>query len=190
MSTNKIFLQADAIEQRIRDMSQTLKIRLEVQQIDSPAMIGIHTGGAWLAQRLHRQLAIPEPLGTLDISFYRDDFTRIGMNPEVKPSHIPFDVDDRHIILVDDVLQTGRTIRAAMNEIFDYGRPASILLVTLVERSGRELPIQPGVVGLRPPLSLDQHITLNGPDPLSLVIGGSKRAARSESNQAQAGRDP
>lgn len=185
MSTNRIYLQADAIEQLIRDMSQALKTRLEVQRIDYPAMIGIHTGGAWLAQRLHRQLAIPDPLGTLDISFYRDDFTRIGMNPEVKPSHIPFPVDDRHIILVDDVLQTGRTIRAAMNEIFDYGRPASIMLATLVERSGRELPIQPNVVGIRPPLNLDQHITLNGPDPLSLVIGDSKRTARSESNRTQ-----
>jgi pyrimidine operon attenuation protein/uracil phosphoribosyltransferase len=89
-------------------------------------------------------------------------------------------VDDQHIILVDDVLQTGRTIRAAMNEIFDYGRPASITLATLVERGGRELPIQPNVVGVRPPLSLDQHITLTGPDPLTLVIGQSKHEARGE----------
>ncbi|HHH39030.1 MAG TPA: bifunctional pyr operon transcriptional regulator/uracil phosphoribosyltransferase PyrR [Sedimenticola sp.] len=160
-------------------MAQALKVRLEQQRIDDPVMIGIHTGGAWLAERLHRLLDIRDPLGTLDISFYRDDFTRIGMNPEVKPSHIPFPVDDRHIVLVDDVLQTGRTIRAAMNEIFDYGRPASILLAVLVERSGRELPIQPGVVGIRPPLGPEQHITLNGPDPLRLVIGDSKRAARS-----------
>lgn len=145
-----------------------------MQQANDPVMIGIHTGGVWLAERLHRLLAIREPLGVQDISFYRDDFTRIGMNPQVKPSNIPFAVDDRHIILVDDVLQTGRTIRAAMNEIFDYGRPASITLVALVEREGRELPIQPDVVGIRPPLESEQHITLNGPDPLNLIIGRSK----------------
>jgi pyrimidine operon attenuation protein/uracil phosphoribosyltransferase len=82
-----------------------------------------------------------------------------------------------------DVLQTGRTIRAAMNEIFDYGRPASITLVTLVERGGRELPIQPNVVGVRPPLNLDQHITLTGPEPLRLVIGESKQGARDETEE-------
>ena len=145
---------------------------------DQPAMVGIHTGGVWVAEQLHRRLGLGDPLGSLDISFYRDDFTRIGMNPKVKPSRIPFSVDDRHIILVDDVLQTGRTIRAAMNEIFDYGRPASIMLVTLVERGGRELPIQPAVVGIRPPLTMDQHITLTGPQPLGLVIGDSKPTAR------------
>jgi pyrimidine operon attenuation protein/uracil phosphoribosyltransferase len=162
-------------------MVQAIKTRLEVQQAQDPVMIGIHTGGVWLAERLHKLLAIKQPLGTLDISFYRDDFTRIGMNPKVKPSQIPFEVEDRHIILVDDVLQTGRTIRAAMNEIFDYGRPASILLATLVERSGRELPIQPSVVGVRPPLTHEQQITLTGPDPLNLIIGTSKQETRGTS---------
>ena len=162
----------------ISEITQALRTRLEVQQIANPVMIGIHTGGAWLAEHLHQLLEIEEPLGSLDISFYRDDFTRIGINPEVKPSQIPFSVDDRHIILVDDVLQTGRTIRAAMNEIFDYGIPASIMLVTLVERSGRELPIQPDVVGIQPPITTQQHITLTGPNPLNLVIGQSKKEAR------------
>ena len=83
-----------------------------------------------------------EPCGSLDISFYRDDFSRIGLNPKVKASQLPEDISDRHILLIDDVLQTGRTIRAAMNEIFDYGRPASIKLCVLLERNGRELPIQ------------------------------------------------
>ncbi len=178
MNDSKLFMQDEEIDRLIDEMLQALKTRLEMQGISRPVMIGIHTGGAWLAERLHKLLAIEEPLGTLDISFYRDDFTRIGMNPQVHPSSIPFPVDDQHIILVDDVLQTGRTIRAAMNEIFDYGRPASITLVTLVERGGRELPIQPNVVGVRPPLSLDQHITLTGPDPLTLVIGQSKQEAR------------
>jgi pyrimidine operon attenuation protein/uracil phosphoribosyltransferase len=171
-------MQADAINGLIEEMAQGLRTRLEHHKVTRPVMIGIHTGGAWVAEHLHLLLGIEDPLGTLDISFYRDDFTRIGMNPKVRPSHLPFSVDDRHIILVDDVLQTGRTIRAAMNEIFDYGRPASITLVTLVERGGRELPIQPAVVGIRPPLSADEHITLTGPDPLALVIGESKKAAR------------
>ena len=106
----------------------------------------------------------------LDISFYRDDFTRIGMNPQVKPSQLPFTLDDRNIILVDDVLHTGRTIRAAMNELFDYGRPASILLATLVERSGRELPIEANVVGLTMELGCGEQVKLSGPEPLALEI--------------------
>lgn len=178
MKDNKPYMQAEAIDGLIHEMAQAIKTRLEVQQAKDPVMIGIHTGGVWLAERLHQLLHINRPLGTLDISFYRDDFTRIGMNPKVKPSQIPFEVEDQHIILVDDVLQTGRTIRAAMNEIFDYGRPASIMLATLVERSGRELPIQPSVVGVRPPLTNEQQITLTGPDPLSLIIGTSKQETR------------
>lgn len=104
-------------------------------------LVGIHSGGAWLAERLQRDLALPGAMGTLNISFYRDDFDRIGLHPQVEPSDIGFDVTDQHLILVDDVLYTGRTIRAAMNELFDYGRPASIKLVVLVDRGQRELPI-------------------------------------------------
>ena len=137
---------------------------------NDPAMVGIHTGGVWVARQLHAQLNISEPLGSLDISFYRDDFTRIGMNPVVQPSQLPFSLDNRHIILVDDVLHTGRTIRAALNELFDYGRPASIMLATLIERDGRELPIQANVVGRHVQLDPDQHIKLSGPDPLKLEI--------------------
>jgi len=137
---------------------------------NDPAMVGIHTGGVWIARQLHAQLDIDEPLGSLDISFYRDDFTRIGMNPVVQPSQLPFSLDNRHIILVDDVLHTGRTIRAALNELFDYGRPASIMLATLIERDGRELPIQANVVGRHIKLQPDEHIKLSGPDPLRLEI--------------------
>lgn len=111
------------------------------------AMIGIHTGGAWLAQRLHHALGLAVPLGTLDISFYRDDYAQAGLHPRVKPSQIPFDVGDRHILLVDDVLYTGRTVRGALNEIFDYGRPSSVSLVVLADRGGRELPICARFVG-------------------------------------------
>lgn len=154
----------------LAELADKLKTLLETRAIDHPLMVGIHTGGVWIASELHRRLSIEHPLATLDISFYRDDFSRIGINPEVKPSQLPPQVDDRHIILVDDVLHTGRTIRAAMNEIFDYGRPASITLVCLVERSGRELPIQPDIVGQSIHLETNQHIKLTGPDPLELVI--------------------
>jgi pyrimidine operon attenuation protein/uracil phosphoribosyltransferase len=143
---------------------------LRPQLARRPLMIGIHTGGVWVAQRLHRELGLTEPLGTLDISFYRDDFTRIGMNPQVRTSHLPVDVENRHLILVDDVLHTGRTIRAALNEIFDYGRPASVLLACLIERPGRELPIEPQVVGSHLKLGRNQHVKLLGPEKLELRI--------------------
>ena len=150
----------------IDQMADELEQKLDID--GQTAMVGIHTGGVWIAQRLHKTLKIQPPLGALDISFYRDDFTRIGMNPQVKPSDLPFTLDDRNIILVDDVLHTGRTIRAAMNELFDYGRPASLALATLVDRSGRELPIEANVVGLHMELGPDEHVKLGGPDPLVL----------------------
>jgi len=154
----------------IADMATQLGEVVSHTGNNHPAMVGIHTGGVWIAEHLHRQLGIDEPLGSLDISFYRDDFTRIGMNPVVKPSQLPFSIDDRHIILIDDVLHTGRTIRAALNELFDYGRPASIILATLIERDGRELPIQANVVGRHVDLSPGEHIKLSGPDPLTLEV--------------------
>lgn len=104
-------------------------------------LVGIHTGGVWLAERLHQALGIKLPLGTLDVSFYRDDFNKKGLRRNVKSSDIPFDIDGCDVIIVDDVLYTGRTIRAAINELFDYGRPARIRLATLVDRGGRELPV-------------------------------------------------
>ncbi len=118
-------------------------LRHQMAPAVSPAtvMIGVHTGGAWIAAKLHKALGLTTPLGTLDISFYRDDFARVGLNPQVKKSAIPFDVEDAEIILVDDVLYTGRTVRAAMNELFDYGRPKRIDLAVLIDRGGRELPV-------------------------------------------------
>jgi pyrimidine operon attenuation protein/uracil phosphoribosyltransferase len=105
------------------------------------AMIGLYTGGAWLAERLHALLGLREPLGLMDIAFYRDDYHAQGLHHDPKRTKIPFDVSGRHLLLVDDVLYTGRTVRAAMNELFDYGRPASISLVVLADRGGRQLPI-------------------------------------------------
>jgi pyrimidine operon attenuation protein/uracil phosphoribosyltransferase len=105
------------------------------------AMIGIHTGGAWVAERLHALLKLPEPLGLMDIAFYRDDYHAQGLHHDPKRTKIPFDVNGRELLLVDDVLYSGRTVRAAMNELFDYGRPASITLAVLADRGGRQLPI-------------------------------------------------
>ena len=150
----------------IDQIADELRKKFDINE--QTAMVGIHTGGVWIARQLHKILKIQPPLGTLDISFYRDDFTRIGMNPQVKPSDLPFTLDERNIILVDDVLHTGRTIRAAMNELFDYGRPASIVLVTLVDRSGRELPIEANIAGLQIKLGPGEHVKLSGPDPLTL----------------------
>jgi pyrimidine operon attenuation protein/uracil phosphoribosyltransferase len=134
------------------------------------ALIGIHTGGAWIAERLHARLGIALPLGVLDISFYRDDFSRIGLHPQVKPSRIPFSVEDRQLILVDDVLYTGRTIRAAMNELFDYGRPASIRLAVLVDRGDRELPICPDYAGIEYKLPHDRNLQLSRNDEGKLFL--------------------
>jgi len=156
-------------------MGKDLAVLLKARAITAPLMIGIHTGGVWVARCLHEQLVLAEPLGQLDISFYRDDFTRIGMHPQVRPSRLPVPVEDRHIVLVDDVLQTGRTIRAALNVLFDYGRPASVLLATLAERDGRELPIEPNVVGLHARLQPGQQIKLTGPHPLELALGQCPR---------------
>lgn len=151
-------------------MTRDLRTLLAARQVREPAMIGIHTGGVWVAEELHKQLQLGSPLGTLNITFYRDDFTSVGIHPQVTPSNLPFDVDDKHIILVDDVLHTGRTIRAAMNEIFDYGRPASIILATLVDRGGRELPINADVVGVKLDLPPRQQVKLAGPAPLHLSL--------------------
>ncbi len=133
-------------------------------------IVGIHTGGAWVAERLHALLGGKQPLGVLDISFYRDDFSRIGLHPQVKPSNLPFELEGGTILLVDDVLHSGRTVRAAMNELFDYGRPASIRLAVLVDRGGRELPIRPDFVGLTVDIPDHQNVNLSRLDDGHLTL--------------------
>lgn len=104
------------------------------------ALVGIHSGGVWVAEKLHAALGARLPLGKLAVTLHRDDFSRIGLHPQKKSTDIPFEVEGRHILLVDDVLNTGRTLRAALNELFDFGRPASVKLAVLVDRGRRELP--------------------------------------------------
>lgn len=157
-------------DELLPNMIEQLQSLLTQRGITDPCMIGIHTGGVWIAKILHTALGLTRPLGELNITFYRDDFTRIGMHPQVIPSSLEFEIDDQHIILVDDVLHTGRTIRAALNEIYDYGRPASVMLATLVARDGRELPISADVTGVQLPLGPDEHIKLTGPEPLRFEV--------------------
>lgn len=158
------------IDQLLDNLESGLRQILQERGVDDPVLIGIRTGGVWLADVLAKRLDIVQPLGELDISFYRDDFSRIGLNPRVMPSSLPFDTEGRDIILIDDVIMSGRTIRAAMNEIFDYGRPASIILATLIDMGARELPIQPDVVGRSLALEAHQRVKLRGPEPLRIEV--------------------
>ncbi len=147
------------------------------RKLNNPLLIGIHSGGAWIAQQLHQRLAIAEPLGLLDITFYRDDFSQIGMHPKVKTSQLPPHLEGRDIILIDDVFYTGRTIRAALNEIFDYGRPNQVVLAVLIERDGRQIPLQPDCHGARISLSAGERIKLTGPEPLGIHVQAVANAA-------------
>ena len=105
------------------------------------ALVGIHSGGAWVADRVAELLKIETPVGYIDVSFYRDDYEKIGLHPNVRPTSIPFTVDGRHLILFDDVLESGRTTRAALNVLFDFGRPACVDLAVLADRGQRQLPV-------------------------------------------------
>lgn len=140
-------------------------------------IVGIHTGGVRVAHALQQRLGVDAPVGTLDISFYRDDFSRIGLHPRVKRSDLPFEIEDQRVLLVDDVVYSGRTIRAALNVLFDYGRPRQVMLATLVERSGHELPIRADFAGDRLELEEGQRVTLNA-DDLGLTIEDMSRRGR------------
>jgi pyrimidine operon attenuation protein / uracil phosphoribosyltransferase len=129
-------------------------------------IVGIYTGGAWVAERLHRALGVKTPLGLLAVTLHRDDFGRIGLHREARRSHLPFEVEGRDIVLVDDVLHTGRTIRAALNELWDFGRPRSVCLAVLADRGGRELPICADFVG--------QAVEVDAGEDLVLTNEGGK----------------
>jgi len=139
--------------------------KIQAQLLPNSALVGIHSGGVWLMQRILKSIKQDFPFGTipfgtLDAALYRDDYARRGLKAEPKPSNIAFDVTDKHIILIDDIFYTGRTTRAAMNELFDYGRPASIALAVLINRGGAELPIAPNIVGANIDLKPNQDLQL------------------------------
>lgn len=142
------------------------------------ALVGIYTGGLWLAERLHRELGIAQPMGAIDVSFYRDDYGSKGLHARPQRTEIPFDVDGAHVILVDDVLYTGRTTRAALNELFDFGRPGVVELAVLVDRGSRELPIAARYCAhtLDEPLPRDQNLELQRDDAGRFTLMLTRRA--------------
>lgn len=150
-----------------RDIDRSLdRISLEIVErnhgVADLSIVGIHTGGVFLAKRIKDRIEEREkvtlPSGNLDITLYRDDWSLISQNPIVKKSDIGFLLEDRRVVLVDDVLFTGRTIRAALDAIMDYGRPLSIQLAVLIDRGGRELPIQPDYVGMAVAASAGERV--------------------------------
>lgn len=159
MSTTPSQLDAEALYQTL-----VQQIKAGLQGATELALVGIHSGGAWLAERLAAELGLAERLGFVDVSFYRDDFSEKGLRADVKPSQVPFDVEGATILLVDDVLYTGRTTRAAINELFDYGRPARVLLAALVDRGGRELPVAADFVAASVELSKQENLQLQRAD--------------------------
>jgi pyrimidine operon attenuation protein/uracil phosphoribosyltransferase len=138
--------------------------RMRAEVAPDAGLVGIYTGGAWVAERLHQRLGWKVPLGVLAVTLHRDDFGRIGLHRESRRSQIPFPVDGREIVLVDDVLHTGRTIRAALNELFDFGRPKAVRLAVLADRGGRELPVAADFVGARVALRPEEELVLSNDD--------------------------
>jgi len=167
MPTNKHAFDAEALYREL-----LAQVRAGLDGVAEPAIVGIHSGGAWLAERLARDLDLTHRLGSIDVSFYRDDYARKGLHPDVKPTHIRFAVDGATVVLVDDVLQTGRTTRAAINVLFDYGRPACIRLAALADRGGRELPVAADFVGAHAVLESNESLCLQRDETgqLSLTI--------------------
>jgi len=148
------------------------QVRAGLAGLPDAAIVGIHSGGAWLAERLAADLGLQQRLGFIDVSFYRDDYAKKGLHPDVKPTRIEFNVDGAAILLVDDVLFTGRTVRAAINVLFDYGRPQRIMLAALADRGGRELPVAADFVGSHAKLAPGESLTLSrsSTGQLSLTI--------------------
>lgn len=148
-------------EQLLEHLYQQLKPRIQ----QDTALIGIYTGGVWLMekllQRLQTELGQEIVHGKMDAAMYRDDYAKRGLKTSAQPAYIPFDVNGKHIILIDDIFHTGRTIRAVMNELFDYGRPASVQLAALINRGGAQLPIRPDMIGADLPLQPHQSFELS-----------------------------
>jgi len=144
-------------ERLVQEMAEAMRGKLA----KDAALVGIYTGGAWVAERLNRALAPGAALGLLAVTLHRDDFGRIGLHRESRRSQIPFPVDGREIVLVDDVLHTGRTIRAALNELFDFGRPRAVRLAVLADRGGRELPVAADFLGAKVDVGADEDLVLS-----------------------------
>jgi pyrimidine operon attenuation protein/uracil phosphoribosyltransferase len=161
MSAKQIVLMdARAIERTLRRMAEEI---VEVNEgVETMVMVGIQRRGVQLAARIAKMIEEREgtalPLGSLDITLYRDDLQTVGPRPLVGPTNLPWNLDGKRVVIVDDVLFTGRTIRAALDELTDFGRAARIELAVLIERAGRELPIHPDFVGKKADISPDQRV--------------------------------
>jgi pyrimidine operon attenuation protein / uracil phosphoribosyltransferase len=176
VTTEKVVLDGDDLRRAlVRIAHEIVEKQAQPEQL---ALVGIHRRGAILARRvrdlLSELLDLDVPLGDVDISFYRDDLSRRADAPVVNASHVDFDVDGRTIVVVDDVLYTGRTVRAAIEAIFDYGRPARVQLAVLADRGHRELPIRPDYVGKNLPTSRDERVNvrvveLDGTDAVTIT---------------------
>ena len=141
---------------------QSLVAQLRTRLADGPTLsvAGIVSGGAWIAKRLAHDLGLPD-YGVVNVAMHRDDYAKKGLHAKAQPTTLPFDVNERRILLVDDVLASGRTIRAAINELFDYGRPAAVELAVLVDRGERQLPVAPDYIGERITLPPDESLVLS-----------------------------
>lgn len=137
-----------------------------VRRIVQPesTLVGVWSGGAWLAERLHADLGLGTPCGVISSALHRDDYSSRGMALGKDATHLPFEVEGRHILLIDDVIYTGRTTRAVINELFDFGRPASVTLAVLVDRGGRQLPFEPALSAARITLPADERVALGRAD--------------------------
>jgi pyrimidine operon attenuation protein/uracil phosphoribosyltransferase len=155
---------------------RTLAERMRGVISPDAGLVGIFTGGVWVAERLHRALGASTPLGVLAVTLHRDDFGRIGLHRESRRSQIPFSVDGREIVLVDDVLHTGRTVRAALNELFDFGRPRAVRLAVLADRGGRELPVSADFLGATVEVGADEELVLSN-DSGKLRLAALRRPA-------------
>ena len=158
------------VEEIINSVSMKLSSLRNEKKIERPGLIGIRRGGVWFGKKISNRCFPGDDFGELNIAYYRDDFRRIGLHPTVEASELPFDIEGRDVILFDDILHTGRTIRAAMNEIFDYGRPNSIALVVLLDRGGRELPISPDISGINMQLSDKYHVKIENNKSLEFKV--------------------
>ncbi|MDB4899682.1 MAG: pyrR [Gemmatimonadetes bacterium] len=155
-----IILDARAMDRMLRRMADEI---VELNNgTDDLIIVGIQRRGVQLAARIVSSIRDREgtevPSGALDITLYRDDLQTVGPRPVVGPTDLPWAIDDKHVVIVDDVLYTGRTIRAALDELADFGRPTRIALAVLIDRGGRELPIQPDVVGKTVEIGLDERV--------------------------------
>ena len=160
--TSRLLLKADEIDEILKQMSSS--IYAGVADKNNVILVGIRTGGVHIANRLYEKIraksGLEVPLGILDIGLYRDDWTRLNTNPIVRSTELPVSIDDRVVVLVDDVLFTGRTVRAAMDALIDFGRPKRIELAVLVDRGHRELPICANYVGITVETALDEVVNV------------------------------